>query len=93
MVILNENAGGGEQYTAIIGCYTSHDTTAVSNAGITALPPYQVFLVPRKRYTERLSPHLEELARQYSQYNDWITREVALIHSRDGYFSLPCCSD
>jgi hypothetical protein len=89
----NENAGGGEQYTAIIECYTFNDTTALSNAGITALPPYQVFLVPGKGYIERLSPHLEELARQHSQDNDWITGEVASIHSRDGYFSLPHCSD
>jgi len=29
MVMLIENAVGGEQYNAIIKCYTSHDTIAV----------------------------------------------------------------
>jgi len=46
-----------------------------------------------KRYIKTSSPHLEELARQHSQYNDqatdWITGEVASIPSRDGYFSVP----
>jgi hypothetical protein len=32
MVMLIENAVGGEQYDAIIECYTSHDITAVNNA-------------------------------------------------------------
>jgi len=33
MVMLIENTVDGEQYTAIIECYTCYDTTAVSNAG------------------------------------------------------------
>jgi hypothetical protein len=43
--------------------------------------------VPRKRCIETFNPHSEELARQHSQYNDkatdWITGEVASIHSSD----------
>lgn len=33
MVMLIENTVGEEQYSAIIECYASHDTTPVSNAG------------------------------------------------------------
>jgi hypothetical protein len=57
--MLNWNAGGGEQYTAIIQCFTFHDSTAVSNAGTVILPSCEVFLVPIKKYIEDFSPHLE----------------------------------